>query len=84
MKTKNKKPIATINYPEMSFVWITDHYYVHLMGYCLYKNKLCYFEVTGDFFAKNPRDIFYNIYKLPFLEKIKALMYKYISEQREK
>jgi len=36
--------LTTINYNEMDFVWIQNHWDIHLSGLCNYKGDLCEFK----------------------------------------
>ena len=36
--------ITTINYDEVDFVWIQNHWDIHLSGLCNYKGNLCEFK----------------------------------------
>jgi len=74
------KAIATVKYVDMNFFWITDHYDIHLTGYCHYKGALCRFDVTDDFFAKPTNQVSYNIFSMTLFEKIKMLIDKTLFE----
>jgi hypothetical protein len=42
------KKIAKIDYDKMKFVFVTDHWDIHLAGLCEYNGKLHYFETVDE------------------------------------
>lgn len=55
------------------YVYVSDHYDIHLRGLCRYKTKLCYF--TTDYDTEDTI-----IYSLRWHEKIKGIFKKKIFE----
>lgn len=60
------KYLKSIKHPK--FVWVQDHWDVHLSGTCIYKDNLCYFETE---YPRNVDNFYYDIYKLSSWEKVK-------------
>lgn len=67
------KPIARVPYEHMTFVWVADHYDIHLKGLCRFGGKLCRFETD---YPLNQRRARSRIYALSFIEKSKWLVRK--------
>jgi len=72
------KHIATLPYDEIDFVWISNHYDVHLSGLCRMGNTLFWFEtkIEGDY-----EKITCDIYMLSFWEEVKLRLRKFLFEQ---
>lgn len=71
--------IAIVPYKEMDFVFVSNHYDMHLSGLCKFNNEFCRFQIV-EFdinFDENPE---YYIYKLTTKEKIKWLYRKTLFE----
>ena len=60
------KYIKSVKHPK--FVWINDHYDMHLSGTCIYRGELCYFETD---YQPNYENRYYEIHDLTRWEKIK-------------
>ncbi len=68
------KKITSIPYFETKFIFVSDHYNLHLKGSCIYNNYLCEFKtIEGDYNEEEDKwdDSFCEIYKLNFLERLK-------------
>ena len=37
-----------INYDDVDFVWVSDHYDIHLRGLCRHNGELCEFETDWE------------------------------------
>ena len=59
----------TVKYDDMDFVWIVDHWNIHLEGLCRYNGSLCRFKT-------NEETEICTIYSLSILEKVKWLVRK--------
>lgn len=72
------KRIATLPYDEVDFVWISNHYDVHLSGLCKMGNTLFWFKtnIEGDY-----DKVECDIYMLSFWEEIKFRLRKFLFEQ---
>lgn len=70
--------IATLPYDEVDFVWVSNHYDVHLSGLCKMGNTLFWFEtkIEGDY-----ENIICDIYMLSFWEEMKLRFRKFSFEQ---
>jgi hypothetical protein len=67
------KHITTIAYHKMDFVFISDHWDLHLVGTCFYEGNLCYFKTLDDDFEDEiveDWETVCEIFALTFLEKI--------------
>ncbi len=75
-----KIKIATVPYEELDFVWISNHWDIHLNGLCNYKNNLCEFKTKeGEYDWEKEEYIIpttCDIYSLSLVEKIKWLSTK--------
>ena len=58
------KLVATINYNDVKFKWIEDHYDIDLIGLCYYKEKTHYFKTNDDDYFHDREIIHVNIYSL--------------------
>ena len=72
------KHIATLPYDEIDFVWITDHYDIHLSGLCKMGNTLFWFETETK--GKHKK-LNCKIFMLTFWEDIKLRIKKFLFEQ---
>lgn len=66
--------ITSIPYSEVDFRFISNHYDIHINGTCIYNGKLCVFKCdipTYNHETDEYNEIFVNIYRLSFLEKLK-------------
>ena len=73
------KHIITIPYSETDFLWISNHWDLHLEGLCKYKNKIHKFKTLEGEWNEDLNDwneSFCEIYKLNFIEKINLLWIK--------
>jgi len=68
--SKERKPIATVPYESVRFVWVTNHYDVHLHGTCIHKGKLCEFETDFPDFFTELEHMMVRIYSLSFSDRI--------------
>ena len=56
--------IDVLPHNQLEFRWVSDHWDVHLNGTCIYDGSLCEFKKFDDI-------LFYKIYKLGLLSKLK-------------
>ena len=75
----NKRPIAVIEYSDMDFIWIANHWDLHLSGLCRYNGKLCQFETDRDVENWDTR-VEVSIYPLSLTEKLSWLKRKKLFE----
>lgn len=70
--------IVTLPYDEVDFVWISNHYDVHLSGLCKMGNTLFWFKtkIEGDY-----ENVECEIYMLSFWEEVKLRTRKFFFEQ---
>lgn len=74
--------IATLNYHELDFVWISSHYDVHLSGLCKMGNTLFWFEtINAHEFFEEDKPLKCKVFMLSFWEEIKLRMRKFFFEQ---
>ena len=64
---------TTKPYKDIKFIWVSDHYDIHLSGLCRENKELCRFSTDYD-------SLICTIYSLTFFEKIKWLIRKFIFE----
>lgn len=62
-----KKLIAKIPYSKVDYVFITNHYDLHLQGICRYQCKICEFE---NKYPEDKKKIMTSIYSLNFWEHL--------------
>jgi len=76
--------IANIDYDEVDFVWIADHWDLHLKGLCKYGGELCLFQtIRGEYDFDQEEYIIpdiCNIFSLSLLEKIRWIFRKRLFE----
>lgn len=72
------KHIVTLPYDEVDFVWVSNHYDVHLSGLCRMGNTLFWFEtkIEGDY-----EKITCDIFMLSFWEEMKLKFRKFSFER---
>lgn len=74
---KNLTTIKNVAKSDMDFVWVSNHYDVHLSGLCRYGGQLCTFQ------CENPHEdgpVFYTVEQLSDLNKLKWLTKKKLFE----
>jgi hypothetical protein len=67
--------IATLPYDEVDFVWVSNHYDIHLSGLCKMGNTLFWFK------TKIEGEVECDIYMLSFLEEIRFRLRKFFFER---
>lgn len=67
------KLLTIEQYSKLQFLFVQDHYDIHLVGLCKYKNKLCFFITDYD-------TMMVSIYSLSIIEKIKYIKDKKLFE----
>ena len=74
--------IVTLPYDEVDFVWVSNHYDVHLEGLCKMGNTLFWFKTNNypNHFAFD-ENLKCDIYMLSFLEEMKLRLRKFFFEQ---
>tara|TARA_Y100000310_G_scaffold56232_1_gene51642 strand:+ start:47682 stop:48092 length:411 start_codon:yes stop_codon:yes gene_type:complete len=72
--------LTRIPYEEVDFVWISNHWDMHLSGLCRYNKKLCYFDNVDDIYDNKLKDIYVSIHNLIFDEKIEWIIRKKLFE----
>ena len=65
-----------VPYSEAEWVWVSNHYDIHLDGLCRYQGELCRFE-TWDADEDNPQ---VRIFRMTALEKLSWLLRKRMFE----
>jgi hypothetical protein len=70
--------IAVVPYDDMEFIWISDHWDIHIKGLCKYKNRLSEFKIVDE----DSETVDYFVYSLGFIDKIKWLTRKKLFELR--
>lgn len=61
-------------YDDVNFYYITNHYDLHITGYCLYNGKLAKFDTEWD----DPKDAECTITELSFYERMKSYLYIHV------
>ena len=76
------KLIATLTYDEVNFVWISNHYDVHISGLCKMGNTLFWFETKNyeDLYDED-KELMCDVYMLSFWEEMKLRTRKLFFEQ---
>ena len=69
------KLLAEIPYEDVDFVYVTDHWDIHVEGLCLFTGALCLFRGLVGVEAET-----LSIYSLGRIEKARLLMGKYLFE----
>lgn len=75
--SKGRTPSHTIPYKDLDIVFVTNYYDVPLSGTCIHDGKLCEFECSSE----HDDPLMYAIYRLSFLQKIKAKFTQWKFEQ---
>lgn len=70
------KQVAKVPYDDMDFVYVENHYDIHLSGLCRYDGKIHRFLTNDDDFD----DSHCIILELSYIEKLKALWDKKLFE----
>ena len=74
--------IATLPYDEIKFVWINNHYDVHLSGLCKLGNTLFYFKtVNHEDYYEDDTELMCDLFDLTLYEEMKWRMRKFLFEQ---
>jgi len=77
-------PFASILYDEVKFNFVIDHWNYHLVGTCIYNNKLCLFESGEpiyDLKKEELYDVYVNIYDLSWFERQKLKLDQWLFEK---
>lgn len=76
------KHIATLPYNEIDFVWISNHYDVHISGLCKMGYTLFYFKTINyiDLYDRD-EELMCDVYMLSFMEEIKWKLKKFFFER---
>lgn len=48
--------LAILPYDKMDFVWVSNHYDIHLSGLCKHNGKLCWFQTINDMEYNDDKD----------------------------
>lgn len=74
--------VTTIPYDEVKFVWVNNHYDVHISGLCKMGNTLFYFKTINhqDYFEDDD-ELMCELYTLCFKDEIKWRLKKFFFEQ---
>lgn len=76
------KRIATLPYDEIKFVWVSNHYDVHLSGLCKMGNTFFYFSTVNYYdLYEEDKELMCDVYMLSFWEDIKWRLKKFFFEQ---
>jgi hypothetical protein len=76
------KHFATLPYDEIDFVWVGNHYDVHLSGLCKMGNTLFYFKtINYEDLYDDDKDLMCEIYDLTFWEDVRWRLKKFFFEQ---
>jgi hypothetical protein len=75
--------IATLPYDDIDFVWVNNHYDVHISGLCRLGFGLFYFKTINheSYFEDDDKELMCEIYDLTFREDIKWRLKKFFFEQ---
>ena len=72
------KHIATLPYDEIDFVWVSNHYDVHISGLCKLGFSLFYFKSINH---DSDEELMCEIWMLSFIEEIRWKLKKFFFEQ---
>lgn len=72
------KHIATLPYDEIDFVWVSNHYDVHISGLCKLGFSLFYFKTINH---DSDEELMCEIWMLSFMEEIRWKLKKFFFEQ---
>ncbi len=67
------KSITILSYTDVDFVWVSNHYDIHLNGICRLNGEICRFDTDYD-------TMVVSVFNLSLLEKIKWLSRKKLFE----
>lgn len=70
--------IATLSYDELTFVWVNNHYDVHLSGLCKLGFSLFYFKTIN---YDSDEELMCEVYMLSTKEEIRWRLKKFFFEQ---
>jgi hypothetical protein len=70
--------IATLPYDELNFVWVNNHYDVHISGLCRLGFSLFYFKTINH---DSDEELMCEVYMLSWSEEIKWKLKKFFFEQ---
>jgi hypothetical protein len=73
--------IATLPYDELDFVWVNNHYDVHLSGLCRLGFTLFYFKTNHEDLYDEDKELTCEVYMLSWTEEIKWKLKKFLFEQ---
>jgi len=70
--------IATLSYDDIDFVWVENHYDVHISGLCKLGFSLFYFKTINH---DSDEELMCEVYMLSTVEEIKWKLKKFFFEQ---
>jgi hypothetical protein len=70
--------IATLSYDDIDFVWVNNHYDVHISGLCKLGFSLFYFKTINH---DSDEELMCEVYMLSTIEEIKWKLKKFFFEQ---
>jgi hypothetical protein len=70
--------IATLSYDDIDFVWVNNHYDVHISGLCKLGFSLFYFKTINH---DSDEELMCEVYMLSTVEEIKWKLKKFFFEQ---
>jgi hypothetical protein len=70
--------IATLSYDDIDFVWVDNHYDVHISGLCKLGFSLFYFKTINH---DSDEELMCEVYMLSTIEEIKWKLKKFFFEQ---
>lgn len=70
--------IATLSYDDIDFVWVNNHYDVHISGLCRLGFSLFYFKTINH---DSDDELMCEVYMLSWSEEIKWKLKKFFFEQ---
>ena len=70
--------IATLSYDDIDFVWVENHYDVHISGLCKLGFSLFYFKTINH---DSDEELMCEVYMLSTIEEIKWKLKKFFFEQ---
>jgi hypothetical protein len=73
--------IATLPYDELDFVWVNNHYDVHLSGLCRLGFTFFYFKTNHEDLYDDDKELTCEVYMLSWMEEIKWKLKKFFFEQ---
>jgi hypothetical protein len=72
------KHLATLSYDDIDFVWVNNHYDVHISGLCRLGFNLFYFKTINH---DSDEELMCEVYMLSWSEEIKWKLKKFFFEQ---